>query len=70
MSRRRITPDHCDIHVSEWERANACRWEKVVAEVIRKGEGRAHQFRSIHRGHIGPGVEAFPVAQSRLAGRP
>jgi catechol 2,3-dioxygenase-like lactoylglutathione lyase family enzyme len=55
--------DHCVIHVSDWERANAFYGGVIGAEVIARGAGFAYRLGDRQLNAHGPGVVAEPVAK-------
>jgi catechol 2,3-dioxygenase-like lactoylglutathione lyase family enzyme len=59
--------DHCVIHVSDWERANAFYRDVMGAELIRRGNGWAYRFGAQQLNCHGPGVDAHPVARLPVA---
>jgi catechol 2,3-dioxygenase-like lactoylglutathione lyase family enzyme len=59
----KVTLDHCVIHVSDWERANAFYRDVMGAELIRRGNGWAYRFGEQQLNCHGPGVDAAPVAR-------
>jgi catechol 2,3-dioxygenase-like lactoylglutathione lyase family enzyme len=60
--------DHCVIHVSDWERANAFYGEVMGAELIDRGSGAwAYRFGEQQLNVHGPGVDAHPVARIPVA---
>ena len=59
--------DHCVIHVSEWQRANAFYRDVMGAELVRHGPGWAYRFGDVQLNVHGPGLEPFPVARKPVA---
>jgi catechol 2,3-dioxygenase-like lactoylglutathione lyase family enzyme len=55
--------DHCVIHVSDWERANAFYGDVMGAEIIRRGAGFAYRFGGVQLNVHGPGIDAVPLAK-------
>jgi catechol 2,3-dioxygenase-like lactoylglutathione lyase family enzyme len=55
--------DHCVIHVSDWERANAFYRDVIGAELVRRGAGWAYRLGDQQLNVHGPGVDATPVAR-------
>ncbi len=56
--------DHCVIHVSDWERANAFYTQVLGAELIpRPGAGFAYRFGDKQLNVHGPGVQPAEVAR-------
>jgi nucleoside-diphosphate-sugar epimerase/catechol 2,3-dioxygenase-like lactoylglutathione lyase family enzyme len=58
-----IALDHCVIHVSDWERANAFYGDVLGAEVIPRGAGFAYRLGDRQLNVHGPGVDAHPLAR-------
>jgi catechol 2,3-dioxygenase-like lactoylglutathione lyase family enzyme len=54
--------DHCVIHVSNWERANAFYRDVLGAELIDRGGTWAYRFGTEQLNVHGPGVEPDPVS--------
>jgi catechol 2,3-dioxygenase-like lactoylglutathione lyase family enzyme len=54
--------DHCVIHISNWERANAFYRDVLGAELIDRGGTWAYRFGTEQLNVHGPGVEPDPVA--------
>jgi catechol 2,3-dioxygenase-like lactoylglutathione lyase family enzyme len=63
MTGPRIKLDHCVVHVSDWERANAFYRDVLGAEVIPARQGWAYRFEGAQLNLHGPGVAAVPVAR-------
>jgi catechol 2,3-dioxygenase-like lactoylglutathione lyase family enzyme len=55
--------DHCVIHVSDWERANAFYRDVIGAELVRRGAGWAYRLGDQQLNVHGPGVDATPLAR-------
>jgi catechol 2,3-dioxygenase-like lactoylglutathione lyase family enzyme len=55
--------DHCVIHVSDWETANAFYRDVIGAELIAKGAGWAYRFGGQQLNVHGPGLDPTPVAR-------
>jgi catechol 2,3-dioxygenase-like lactoylglutathione lyase family enzyme len=55
--------DHCVIHVSDWERANAFYRDVIGAELVRRGAGWAYRLGDQQLNVHGPGVHPEPVAR-------
>jgi catechol 2,3-dioxygenase-like lactoylglutathione lyase family enzyme len=55
--------DHCVIHVSDWERANAFYRDVIGAELVRRGAGLAYRLGDQQLNVHGPGVDATPLAR-------
>jgi catechol 2,3-dioxygenase-like lactoylglutathione lyase family enzyme len=62
-----IELDHCVIHVSDWERANAFYRDVLGAELVERGGGWAYRFGSQQLNVHGPGIDAHPVARVPVA---
>ncbi len=60
--------DHCVIHVSDWERANAFYTAVLGAELIARHPGYAYRFSDKQLNVHGPGVKPAEVA--RLSVKP
>jgi catechol 2,3-dioxygenase-like lactoylglutathione lyase family enzyme len=63
----RVSLDHCVIHVSDWDRANAFYRDVLGAEVIPRGAGFAWRFGPVQLNAHGPGVQAAPLARVPVA---
>ncbi len=59
----KIKFDHCVIHVSEWERANAFYRDVLGAELVKRETGWAYRFGDVQLNLHGPGVTAAEVAR-------
>lgn len=60
--------DHCVIHVSNWELANAFYRDVLGAELIDRGDGTwAYRFGTEQLNVHGPGVNPVPVARIPVA---
>jgi catechol 2,3-dioxygenase-like lactoylglutathione lyase family enzyme len=60
--------DHCVIHVSDWQRANAFYTEVVGGELVDRGEGTwSYRFGTEQLNVHGPGVQAHPIARIPVA---
>jgi catechol 2,3-dioxygenase-like lactoylglutathione lyase family enzyme len=55
--------DHCVLHVSNWERANAFYRDVLGAEVVPNGAGWAYRFGDWQLNLHGPGFDPEPVAR-------
>jgi catechol 2,3-dioxygenase-like lactoylglutathione lyase family enzyme len=55
--------DHCVIHVSDWEPANAFYRDVIGAELVRRGAGWAYRLGDQQLNVHGPGVDPDPVAR-------
>ncbi len=55
--------DHCVVHVSDWDRANAFYASVLGAELVKRPVGWAYRFGDTQLNLHGPGVEAVPVAR-------
>jgi catechol 2,3-dioxygenase-like lactoylglutathione lyase family enzyme len=55
--------DHCDIHVSDWQRSNAFYRDVIGAELVPRGRGWAYRLGSQQLNVHGPGVAAHPLAR-------
>ena len=58
-----VSLDHCVIHVSEWERANAFYRDVMGAELVPRGAGWAYRFGACQLNVHGPGIEPGEVAR-------
>jgi catechol 2,3-dioxygenase-like lactoylglutathione lyase family enzyme len=63
----RVSLDHCVIHVSDWDRANAFYRDVLGAEVIPRGAGFAYRLGPVQLNAHGPGVQAAPLARLPVA---
>lgn len=63
----RVSLDHCVIHVSDWDRANAFYRDVLGAEVIPRGAGFAYRLGPVQLNAHGPGVQAAPLARIPVA---
>jgi catechol 2,3-dioxygenase-like lactoylglutathione lyase family enzyme len=54
--------DHCVIHVSDWDRANAFYRDVMGAELVRRGDGWTYRFGDVQLNVHGPGLSPHPVA--------
>jgi catechol 2,3-dioxygenase-like lactoylglutathione lyase family enzyme len=63
----RVSLDHCAIHVSDWDRANAFYRDVLGAEVIPRGAGFAYRLGAVQLNAHGPGVQAAPLARIPVA---
>jgi catechol 2,3-dioxygenase-like lactoylglutathione lyase family enzyme len=63
----RVSLDHCVIHVSDWDRANAFYRDVLGAEVIPRGAGFAYRLGPVQLNAHGPGVQAAPLARVPVA---
>lgn len=63
MGGPKVTLDHCVIHVSDWDRANAFYGTVLGAEVAPRGAGFAYRFGAQQLNAHGPGVQAQPLAR-------
>jgi catechol 2,3-dioxygenase-like lactoylglutathione lyase family enzyme len=60
--------DHCVIHVSDWQRANAFYTEVLGGELVDRGGGTwSYRFGTEQLNVHGPGVEAEPLARLPVA---
>jgi catechol 2,3-dioxygenase-like lactoylglutathione lyase family enzyme len=59
--------DHCVIHVSDWERANAFYIQVLGAELVRRSVGYAYRFGDKQLNVHGPGVQPAEVARLPVA---
>jgi catechol 2,3-dioxygenase-like lactoylglutathione lyase family enzyme len=55
--------DHCVIHVSDWEPANAFYRDVIGAALVRRGAGWAYRLGDQQLNVHGPGVDTDPVAR-------
>jgi catechol 2,3-dioxygenase-like lactoylglutathione lyase family enzyme len=63
-----IKLDHCVIHVSDWDRANAFYRDVLGAELLDRGNHTwAYRFGGQQLNVHGPGVQAGPVARVPVA---
>ena len=60
---RKISLDHCVIHVSDWEQSNSFYSGVLGAELIRVKNGWAYRIGEIQLNFHGPDVDATPVAK-------
>ena len=58
-----VALDHCVIHVSEWERANAFYRDVLGAELVPRGAGWAYRFGACQLNVHGPGIAPGEVAR-------
>ncbi len=64
----RVELDHCVIHISDWERANAFYRDVLGAELVDRGHGTwAYRLGDQQLNVHGPGVQAQPVARVPVA---
>jgi catechol 2,3-dioxygenase-like lactoylglutathione lyase family enzyme len=64
MTGMHVMLDHCVIHVSDWERANAFYRDVVGAELIDRGDGSwSYRFGTAQLNVHGPGLTPDPVAR-------
>lgn len=63
----RVSLDHCVIHVSDWDRANAFYRDVLGAEAIPRGAGFAYRLGPVQLNAHGPGVQAAPLARIPVA---
>ena len=63
----RVSLDHCVIHVSDWDRANAFYRDVLGAETIPRGAGFAYRLGPVQLNAHGPGVQAAPLARVPVA---
>lgn len=63
----RVSLDHCVIHVSDWDRANAFYCDVLGAEAIPRGAGFAYRLGPVQLNAHGPGVQAAPLARIPVA---
>jgi len=63
MSPARVQLDHCVIHVSDWETANAFYRDVVGAELVAKDAGWAYRFGGQQLNVHGPGLDPTPLAR-------
>lgn len=59
----KVALDHCVIHVSEWERANAFYRDVMGAEIVARPVGFAYRFGDRQLNVHGPGVKPAEVAR-------
>src|SRR2546423_7155351 len=60
--------DHCVIHVSDWDRANAFYTDVLGGELVDRGGGTwAYRFGTEQLNVHGPGVQPHPVARIAVA---
>jgi catechol 2,3-dioxygenase-like lactoylglutathione lyase family enzyme len=60
--------DHCVIHVSDWQRANAFYTEVLGGELVERGSGAwSYRFGTEQLNVHGPGVHAHPLARVPVA---
>jgi catechol 2,3-dioxygenase-like lactoylglutathione lyase family enzyme len=60
--------DHCVIHVSDWQRANAFYTEVVGAGLVDRGDGSwSYRFGTEQLNVHGPGLDPHPVARIPVA---
>ena len=59
--------DHCVIHVTDWERANAFYTQVMGAELIARAVGYAYRFGDRQLNVHGPGVQPAELARKPVA---
>ena len=60
---RKISLDHCVIHVSDWDQSNPFYSNVLGAELIKVKKGWAYRIGGIQLNCHGPNVDATPVAR-------
>jgi catechol 2,3-dioxygenase-like lactoylglutathione lyase family enzyme len=58
-----VSFDHCVIHVSDWERANAFYRDVLGAELVARPVGWVYRFGPTQLNVHGPGLDPMPVAR-------